>query len=184
MSKYNVYVEDVSVEAVFNKLNGVDGARRFLAGQTVVSPVGGNILTIDRSVRPVYPDFAKVVMHPELEDVGPTSFDLVTLPLYPHPTQKKGGRIEGNKLYSSLKDTGLIEYCLDLRVGEELVKQPHLWPASWKGLFLPLWKSVVRYADGNLYVPYVYEHAGRVFVNWNLLDNDFYDNYPAALSAS
>lgn len=30
MSKYNLYVEDVSVEAVFNKLGGVAGARRFL----------------------------------------------------------------------------------------------------------------------------------------------------------
>lgn len=32
MSKYNVYVEDVSLEAVFNKLGGVEGARRFLSG--------------------------------------------------------------------------------------------------------------------------------------------------------
>ena len=30
MSKYNLYVEDVSVEAVFNKLGGVAGAKRFL----------------------------------------------------------------------------------------------------------------------------------------------------------
>lgn len=30
MSKYNFYVDDVSLEAVFNKLGGVDGARRFL----------------------------------------------------------------------------------------------------------------------------------------------------------
>ncbi len=28
--KYNVYLEDVSVEAVFNKLGGVGGAKRFL----------------------------------------------------------------------------------------------------------------------------------------------------------
>lgn len=30
MAKYNLYVEDVSVEAVFNKLGGVEGAKRFL----------------------------------------------------------------------------------------------------------------------------------------------------------
>lgn len=36
MSKYNVYVEDVSVEAVFNKLGGVEGARRFLRGELSV----------------------------------------------------------------------------------------------------------------------------------------------------
>lgn len=37
MSKYNVYIEDVSVEAVFNKLGGVEGARRFLRGEITVS---------------------------------------------------------------------------------------------------------------------------------------------------
>lgn len=37
MSKYNVYVEDVSVEAVFNKLGGVEGARRFLRDELSVS---------------------------------------------------------------------------------------------------------------------------------------------------
>ena len=37
MSKYNVYVEDVSIEAVFNKLGGVEGARRFLCGELSVS---------------------------------------------------------------------------------------------------------------------------------------------------
>jgi hypothetical protein len=37
MSKYNFYVEDVSVEAVFNKLGGVEGARRFLRDELSVS---------------------------------------------------------------------------------------------------------------------------------------------------
>lgn len=37
MSKYNVYIDDVSVEAVFNKLGGVDGARRFLRDELSVS---------------------------------------------------------------------------------------------------------------------------------------------------
>jgi len=37
MSKYNVYIEDVSVEAVFNKLGGAEGARRFLRDELLVS---------------------------------------------------------------------------------------------------------------------------------------------------
>lgn len=37
MSKYNIYVEDVSVEAVFNRLGGVEGARRLLRGELMVS---------------------------------------------------------------------------------------------------------------------------------------------------
>jgi hypothetical protein len=34
--KYNVYIEDVSVEAVFNKLGGVGGAKRFLADELLL----------------------------------------------------------------------------------------------------------------------------------------------------
>lgn len=39
MSKYNVYVDDVSVEAVFNRLDGVEGARAFLRGDLKLAPV-------------------------------------------------------------------------------------------------------------------------------------------------
>lgn len=34
--KYNLYVEDVSVEAVFNRLGGVTGAKRVLSGERLV----------------------------------------------------------------------------------------------------------------------------------------------------
>lgn len=34
--KYNLYVEDVSVEAVFNKLGGIEGVKKFLAGELVL----------------------------------------------------------------------------------------------------------------------------------------------------
>jgi len=39
MAKYKLYVEDVSVEAVFNKLGGVEGARRFLRDELTLSRV-------------------------------------------------------------------------------------------------------------------------------------------------
>jgi len=37
MSKYNLQIEGISVEAVFNKLGGVEGARRFLCDELVIS---------------------------------------------------------------------------------------------------------------------------------------------------
>ncbi|MBI2589411.1 hypothetical protein HYW32_00020 [Candidatus Berkelbacteria bacterium] len=37
--KYNLYVGDVSVEAVFNKLGGLEGARAFLRGEQKLVPV-------------------------------------------------------------------------------------------------------------------------------------------------
>jgi hypothetical protein len=39
MAKYNLYVEGVSVEAIFNKLGGVEGARRFLRDELTLSEV-------------------------------------------------------------------------------------------------------------------------------------------------
>lgn len=40
MSKYGVYVEDVSVEAVFNKMGGVEGAKKFLRDELELRIVG------------------------------------------------------------------------------------------------------------------------------------------------
>ena len=37
MAKYNVYVEDVSLEALINKLGGIEGAKAFLRGETTVT---------------------------------------------------------------------------------------------------------------------------------------------------
>lgn len=46
MAKYNLSIDGVSVEAVFNKLGGVEGAKRFLRGELAVYEV----------VRPWYED--------------------------------------------------------------------------------------------------------------------------------
>ena len=178
MGKYKTFGRP---EAVWNKLGGEYGVDLFLAGKTSVVPVGSNILTIDRSVRPVYPDFVNEVMHPELEDIGPSNFDLSTLPLYLHPEQKNHGRMDGIRLYAFLKDSGLIEHCLDLRVGEELVKQRHLWPMAWSGKAVLLWKSVVRDSSGNLGVPCV---SGGVCIGLVWLGTKVGRGGPAALSST
>lgn len=39
MSKYNVYVEDVNIEAILNKLGGVEGARAFLRDELKLAPI-------------------------------------------------------------------------------------------------------------------------------------------------
>jgi len=44
--------------------------------------------------------------------------------------------------------------------------------------------TLVRNSDGNLNVPYLYENGDEVVVNWNWLDNDWYDSNPALRFAS
>lgn len=184
MAKYNLHVDDVSVEAMFNKVGGVEGARRLLRGETRVAPVGGNILTIDRSVSATYPDWKKDLADPEFENTGPITVDPLSTILYLHPKQKNGERIGGTELYKFLKSTGLIEHGLDLRFGEELVKHLQLFPTAWKGKYVFLWKSVVLDRRGGLGVPYVCEDGGAVRVYWHWLGHDFDDGHPAVLSAS
>lgn len=42
MSKYNFYVGDLSIEALLNKLGGVEGARRFMCDELVIQPAVPN----------------------------------------------------------------------------------------------------------------------------------------------
>ncbi len=174
--------------ALWNKVGGDAGVAKILDGKTKVVHVGGTVLTIDRSVAPTYPSWVDLTWNEHEKysvlGTGLSTIDLMTTILYLHPSQKNGGRIGGTELYEFLKSTGLIEHCLDLRFGEELVKQPHLFPAAWKGKYLPLWKSVTLHRGGSLDMPVVCEVEGKVYVHWVWLGRDHYDVHPAVLSAS
>jgi hypothetical protein len=181
MAKYKTFGRP---EAVWNKLGGEDGVDAFLASKTKVVPVGGNVLVIDRSIAATYPEWKQELKFKQFENTGPTSVDLSTTIPYLHPKQKNGGHVGGTELCNFLESTGIIEHCLDLRFGEELVKQPHLFPTAWNGKYVFLWKSVVLNRDGGVFVPYVCEDGGREFVYWNWLGDGFCDFGPALLSAS
>lgn len=172
------------LNAIVKKLGGKEGADRFRRGELVVCEKSPRLLFVDRTIKPTYPDFVGKVLHPELEHTGPSHLDPALTPLYLHPKQKNGGALEGNKLYAFLKETGLIEHCFSLRDGEELKKNPHLFPESWKGQFVFLWKSVVQHRGGGLSVPCVVLHGGQVCLHWYWLGDDWSGNVPAALSAS
>lgn len=171
-------------KSIVQRLGGVARADAFLRGELAVSEKSPRLLFVDRSVKPTYPDWVEEVLHPEFEIMGPTHLDPACAPLYLHPKQENGGVLEGNQLYLFLKETGLINLCYSLRDGEELQKNPHLFPESWKGQYVCLWKSVVQVRGGYLHVPYVYRGDRLVFLVWVGLDNDWRGNYPAALSAS
>ena len=187
MAKYKTFGRP---EAVWNKLGGEEGVDRFLRDETMVMEKPRRIpcfyiLSVDRSVRPTYPDGVEKVMHPDLEATGPEQCDPGAAILYSHPKQKNGGWIKGNELYAFLKETGLIEHCWSLRDGEELKENPHLYPEAWKGKCIFLWKSVVlEHRSGALSVPYVYWNDGAVDLGWGWLVDDLCDAHPAALSAS
>ncbi len=78
------------------------------------------LIRVDRSIRPVYPDWVKTVMHPELEPTGLVEYDLGVVDPWLHDGQKNGCSMEGNKLYEYLKEKKMLESCLSLRDGEEI----------------------------------------------------------------
>ncbi len=182
------------IEAVLNKIGGEAAIPRLLAGELVVVerkpptpkpevPLD-TIIRVDRSVRPVYPDWMKKVMHPELEGAGPSEYDLATVEQWLHDDQKKGV-VVGNRIYDHLKKTDTLKTCLGLRDGEEIKKKGiEVFRKFFGGKAVFLWASVVRGRVGGLRVPCLVGRGGEVVVDWDWLAYDWFAYYPAARFAS
>jgi hypothetical protein len=178
------------IEAAVNKLGGMDGLKRFLADELVVAerqpkfapkaelPLN-TIIRVDRSIRPVYPEWVKKVMHPELEDTGPAEYDLAKVEQWLHDEQKKGVMV-GNRIYEHLKSNNMLASCLGLRDLEEIQKKGvRCFPKPVKGNAVFGWKSVVLGHGGNLSVPCLVEVGGGVLLDWYWLTHDWSDERPA-----
>lgn len=143
------------------------------------------LIRVDRSIRPVYPDWVKVVMYPELEPTGPVEYDLGTIDPWLHDGQKNGRSMEGHELYEYLKDKKMLEGCLSLRDGEEIQKKGlAVFRKFFQGKAVFLWKSVVQDRDGNLIVPCLCEAGDEVVELWDWLGGYWDDDRPAPRFAS
>lgn len=142
------------------------------------------LIKVDRSIGPVYPDWVKDILHPDLELSGPGEFDLANVEQWLHEKQKTG-RIVGNDLYAYLQKEGMLQSCLSLRDGEEIRKNGvEAFRKFFKGKYLFLWRSVVRGRSGSLDVPYLCGDGVRVVVGWRWLDRGWDGYGPAGRIAS
>ena len=141
------------------------------------------LICIDRSIKPVYPDWVKEILHPELENTGPEEYDVATLEQWLHDEQKMGP-VGGEVIYNHLKDKKMLPSCLGLRDGEELAKHPELFRKLFGRKAVFLWKSVVRRHGGSLSVPYVVDDGDGVLVDWGWLECDWRSHSPALRRAS
>ena len=188
--KYNVYLEDVSVEAVFNKLGGVGGAKRFLADELLLveapkpepipEPVLDFLVRVDRAVKPSYPDWFKKLEHPELECSGPTEYNLQTgVDQWLHDDQKRGS-VVGNTIYKHLQKGDNLATCLNLQDGLAIqAKGIAVFRKLFAGKAVFLWGSVVQRRSGRLHVPYLFEHGDEVVLIWDWLVFYWYSHNPA-----
>lgn len=165
--------------------------KQFLQGlcppEAIVSeeeaPLDTIIIHVDRFARRVFPDFVEVVMHPELQAVGPTEYDLAKeVELYLHEGQNKDVGINGIELYKHLYETNSLKICLGLHDALEIKKKGVMvFRQVFGNKSVPCWKSVVRGFDGCLHVPY-FEDGGRrgVVVDWRALATSYLDDgHPA-----
>ena len=130
------------------------------------------LIRVDRKVKPAYPDWAKKVMHQDLELTGPPEFDVSTLDPWLHPKQKTGV-IRGHDLYKHLKKHEMLEGCLGLADLLAIqAKGIDFFRRYFAGKEVFGWKSVVRYRDldGRLNVPCLYERGDKVVLGWGWLD--------------
>lgn len=175
-----------------NKVGSVDGelwrtrfAEVLREGVKAAAVPLDTLIRVDRSIRPVYPDWVKTVIHQKLELTGPVEYDLGIIDPWLHDGQKNGRFMEGNKLYEHLKEKKMLEGCLSLRDGEEIQKKGlAVFQKFFQGKAVFLWKSVVQNRVGDRNVPYLAENDDQVVVYWHWLGHDWDGNFPALLFAS
>lgn len=172
-----------------NKLGSADGQlwrSRFaeVLRQGVAKAEGvQDLVHIDHSVRPSYPDWVEkgYVDTPEfirLEQSGPSDYSLASLQLSLHPKQEQGVAT-GHEIYEYQKELGL-EDCLGLA---DLVAIQALgleaFRRHWKGKAVFGWKSVLQSPNGNLDVPYLLGGDDQLVLRWRWLDNGWLAYNPA-----
>jgi len=172
------------IEALVNKLGGMEGVQKFLAEEIVIAKSNKNLIFVDRTIPANYPDWVVEKEHPELESTGPAEFDAGKLGLWLHDEQKTG-YVTGNTIHQYLKDHGMLKDCLNLRDLEEIQKKGiTFFRKHFKDKCVFGWKSVVRDRDDNLIVPYLCEGDGVVDLDGDWLGNDWDARSPALLLAS
>lgn len=171
----------VEAEAIVNKLGSMDGARRFLSGESVVKMVE---YVINCDVDPFVSNGWKAESHTK---GGQFAFDPAKIKFYLSPNQLDGKRIEGNKLRKELAN----EPVLNANVLDYLLKNSHLIPEDWKKdergntRYIFFWGTIYRYSYGFLFVRCLcWWHDGSWRWDLHWLDYDWIDYHPAAVLAS
>ncbi len=131
-------------------------------------------VVVDRTNIPTYPHQTMKLVNPEMETVGPSRYNLSEVELWPSETQeKKSWRTTGHTVFKELEKEDFV-LCLNLQDGIVIKEMGiKIFRKFWKGKRLFFWGTVVRYRNGNLYVPYLCEKSGQVIMRWKWLNHRF-----------
>ncbi len=141
-------------------------------------PAPDFLIKVDRSKKPIYPDWVKRVLHPEFELYGPEEFNLQKdVSLCFHKDQKTGS-VTGDEVYNQLKKDDFLKDCLNLADFQTIEKtEAKVFRSLYGGKRVFGWKSVCEGTDHDLSVPYLTWFDDHVYLSWISLKSDFIDNY-------
>lgn len=149
------------------------------------------IIQVNKSIKPRYPDWAKVI-DPELDSVGLAEYD-VSKKVKPwlHVGQYKDNGVKGTIIYDYLNDRNELKDHLGLAdllaiQAKGVIVFRKLFPHNINMLFG--WKSVVRnhnpghrngiHHNGGLSVPYLNGNSVKLRVDWLCLSSTWFRHNP------
>jgi len=162
-----------TMEAVVNKLGGMDGVQRFLRGELTVSEPICSWREIDCDADPYIPDGWKVESH---KKHGQFEWDPKKIQLYLSEGQKNGKYIEGNELRKELEAQSVF----NANVLDYLLAHPDLIPEDWKGKYIFFWGTIYRGSAGVLCVRCLLFYGLRWLWDFGWLGIGFGSDDPAA----
>jgi len=152
-------------------------------------PSNKNLVFVDRTIFPEYPDWVERLEHPELESTGPPEFDAGKLEQWTHNDQKIG-QIKGDVLLQYLKEHDMLKKCLSLRDLEEIQKKGiTFFQRNFKKKMVFAWKSAARNDVGFVHVPCIYIHVSSTMphtlrLRWYYICDDWGHGNPVFLFKS
>ena len=187
-----------TIEAVFNKLGGMEGVESFLRGNVALTVVKH---TIDLAVSPGLPfDGAEVVKHigeingknvVEIELRSDDNLYIDGKKVVLHLSERQIGNktVVGHELRKELESGERV--LLNSNVLDYLYDHPELFPEHWKKdgsretRYIHFWGSVFRDPSGvSLCVRYLYWGVGGLYRYYGWLDRGWVRRDPAASLAS
>lgn len=139
------------------------------------SRTGRFMICVDRSKTPPYPEWVQEAVHPELQGVGPTEYDVADLDQW--VTRDPNCLVRGRLTYEYLKESKMLETCLCLTDLLEIqAKGIQCFLACAKGATcLVALRSVCKGKDSKMYVAYLTLHDCAVILRWACIDKCVFD---------
>ncbi|MEK7184656.1 MAG: hypothetical protein AAB683_00775 [Patescibacteria group bacterium] len=130
-------------------------------------------VNVDRQVKPVYPEWMKSLIYPNLEHCGPSQYDLKnSVTTWRHEGQKDlENSVSGHEIHAYIKDKNMLGSALNLQDGLAIQKMdPKVFRKCFPGQKTYLWASVLEHSLGDIFgLPFVTDGGKNLTIGWDWL---------------